>query len=104
MQRKKGQEAFYNSKKWKMCRAAYLSEHPFCERCAQRGIIRAADHVHHKKWLTEEDYKNPMVSLNHDLLESLCIDCHNAEHFCKPECDEELEFDADGNLKPIGGM
>ena len=102
MERKKGQEAFYKSKRWLKCRAAYISEHPFCERCESRGIIRAADHVHHKKWLNEEDYSNPLVALNHDLLESLCIDCHNAEHHRKAECNDDLEFDKDGNLRQVG--
>lgn len=33
-------KAFYNSKAWQDCRRAYLSEHPYCERCKAAGRIK----------------------------------------------------------------
>ena len=34
-------------KRWRDVRAAYLTEHPLCERCKREGIVRAATEVHH---------------------------------------------------------
>lgn len=93
------QKRFYASKKWQRCRDAYLSEHPCCERCAKRGIVSIAEHVHHIQELDEESYKNPMLSLNFDNLEALCFKCHQEEHHKFSECDEKLYFDANGDLK-----
>ena len=99
------QAAFYKTKKWKKCRAAYLSEHPCCERCEKAGLISIAVHVHHKKELTEDNYLDPNIALNPDNLEALCFACHQKEHHGKQEVGENLYFDADGNLiQDIGGL
>ncbi|BCZ48443.1 hypothetical protein psyc5s11_45100 [Clostridium gelidum] len=69
-------KAFYNSSAWKKCKASYIeSVHGLCERCERPGYI-----VHHKKELTSNNINDPNVTLNHDNLEYLCLDCHNAEH------------------------
>ena len=74
-------DAFYKSFAWKKCRDSYLnSVGRLCERCAAKGLIVPADQVHHKIKLTPQNINDPMVSLNHDNLEALCIDCHQAEH------------------------
>lgn len=52
-----------------------------CERCLAKGLVVPARIVHHKIYLTEENYRDPSVSLNLENLEALCQDCHNAEHF-----------------------
>lgn len=76
MPSKYGNEAFYNSKKWRRVSAAYLSsKHYLCERCGKPAQI-----CHHKKWLNESNVNNPEIALNFENLEALCIDCHNAEH------------------------
>ena len=93
------QKRFYASKKWQKCRDAYLSEHPVCERCLLVGRANPAEIVHHKEELNQDNYKDPFISLNPDNLEALCLECHNKEHFAAAEVDEELYFDADGNLK-----
>lgn len=96
------QNRFYKGRKWKRCRDAYISEHPFCERCMKLGIITAAEHVHHIIELNESNYKDPMIAFNPDNLESLCFECHKAEHepknTGKPATAEGLAFDSDGNL------
>lgn len=69
---------FYQSKAWRKCRAGYIAERRaidggLCERCRQvPGYI-----VHHKVWLTPQNINNPDISLCHDNLEYVCLDCHN---------------------------
>lgn len=75
------QVAFYHTAAWKKCRDAYAaSVGNLCERCADKGIIRAGYIVHHKEYITEENITDPAVLLSFDNLELLCQDCHNAEH------------------------
>lgn len=45
-----------------------------------RGIYTPAVHVHHMIWLTPENYKDAVVSLNHAKLRALCVECHNKRH------------------------
>ncbi len=95
------QKRFYSSKKWKACRAAYLSEHPLCERCQLVGIASVAEHVHHKIELTADTVHNPMLALNPDNLEALCFNCHQKEHHGRVEIDPSLYFDVNGNVKQL---
>ena len=97
------QDKFYKSRKWKACRKTYLSEHPMCERCAASGIATPAEHVHHKKELTEENFLEPLISLNPENLEALCFDCHRKEHhdgvkYGKREVGKDYYFDKNGNI------
>ena len=63
-------DRFYKTARWLRCRAAFLREHPFCNRCGE-----LADTAHHiieiKKGGARLDFEN---------LESLCISCHSKEH------------------------
>lgn len=78
---------FYKSTKWLKCRASYIAERRaidggLCERCRQvMGYI-----VHHVIWLTPENVNDPEITLNHDNLEYVCLDCHNrieeGERYC----------------------
>jgi len=90
---------FYNSKAWKLCRESYISKvFGLCERCGKPGKI-----VHHKVYLTPLNIDIPDVSLNHELLEYLCQDCHNKEHHgsAEPLVREGLMFDEYGNLVEV---
>ena len=79
-----GQKAFYKTKRWQRCRAAYASSvGGLCERCQAKGIIRPGYIVHHKEYITPENLNNPNISLSFDNLELLCMDCHNQEHFAR---------------------
>lgn len=90
---------FYASTAWKRVRSAYLSEHPYCERCLERGLIVPAEHVHHKAYIdTPEKVNNPMLALNYDNLESLCEPCHSKEHNAHDQAGTDLYFDSEGNL------
>ena len=51
--------------------------------------------VHHKEYVTDMNYEDDNVFFNIDNLESLCLECHNKEHF---EEKEEYEFDENGDL------
>lgn len=87
--------AFYSSKRWIKCSRAYMqSQNYVCERCNGVAAI-----CHHKVWLTPETVNDPTIALNWDLLECVCHDCHNKEHFTTPETRQGLMFDAEGNLK-----
>lgn len=55
--------------------------------------------MHHTTYLTPENINDPMVSLNHDVLEYLCQDCHNREHMEKySPIREDVMFDSNGDL------
>ena len=47
----------------------------------KKGYITPAQIVHHKIFLTEDNYKIPEISLNPNFLEAVCRDCHNNLHF-----------------------
>ncbi len=73
---------FYNTKQWKNLRNRYIKEHPFCEICESKGIIKLAEEIHHKeeflKGITDEDKWD--LLLDEDNLISLCSDCHHKIH------------------------
>lgn len=80
-------KVFYNSKAWKQCRSSYIrSVHGLCERCVKEGIrkkdgtIPTGDIVHHKIHLNEMNINDPSITLNHNNLEYLCLECHNKHH------------------------
>lgn len=87
----------YNSKKWKKVRNIKLAEYPFCERCLEKGLYVPAYIIHHKEYITDLNYSDADVFFNLDNLESLCIDCHNKEHF-EGKSNKEYMFDKDGNV------
>jgi len=92
-------QKFYNSKKWMNFRQMYLSEHPYCERCKQAGLIVPAEHVHHIIYITPENISNPYITLNAENVEALCQACHNREHHGNADLDDELMFDENGNIR-----
>ncbi len=92
---------FYNSKEWINCRASYLSTvHGLCEHCLERGDHVPGYIVDHIEELTPENIDDPLVSLNHDNLQYLCLPCHNTKTFGKDVevIREGLIFNEEGNL------
>lgn len=72
---------FYKSRQWQHCRQAYIkSVGGLCERCLAKGVIKPAEMVHHKVYISEKNINDPTVTLNWDNLEALCNDCHAEEH------------------------
>lgn len=91
-------KAFYKSRAWQDCRAAYIaSVHGLCERCLSHGRYRPGKIVHHTCYLTPDNINDPAVSLNFDNLEYLCQDCHNAEHHGAKDFCSKIFFDENGN-------
>ena len=85
----------YKSKQWQKVRNIKLSMQPFCERCLLQGIFTPAYIVHHKEYITDQNYFNDNVFFNIDNLESICLAHHNEEHFSDKK---EYIFDKEGNL------
>ena len=90
-------KAFYNSKRWKDCRRAYIAKRiaidgGMCETCHEApGYI-----VHHKTELTPDNINTPAVSLNWDNLELVCRSCHMKLHGNK----KRYSVDAFGRVFP----
>lgn len=91
---------FYNSKAWLDCRASYISSvDRLCERCLLNGRYTPGYIVHHVIYLTPDNINDPKITLNHELLEYLCIECHNREHFAEDYVTrDDVMFDDEGNL------
>ena len=74
-------KAFYHSPEWKHCQAEYVKQAGgLCERCRDKGIIRAGVIVHHKIKLTPENIHDPEVGVAFDNLQLLCRNCHAEVH------------------------
>ncbi len=59
---------------WKRIRDKHVSQHPFCEKCLEKGVLVPVDEVHHILPLSEggtHDKEN---------LISLCKSCHAKIH------------------------
>ena len=73
---------YYNTPQWKNLRNRYIKEHPFCEMCLEKGIVKSAEEVHHivpfGTGATEEERWNLLTSESNLL--SLCIPCHKKIH------------------------
>ena len=61
----------------------------------KNGIYNPVEIVHHKEYITDLNYEDDTVFFNIDYLESLCLDCHNKEHFAEKQ---EYCFDENGDL------
>lgn len=72
---------FYKGRQWQNVRNVVMDRsNGLCERCMERGEIKAADVVHHKVPLTEENMSDPDISLNPERCIALCNDCHTEVH------------------------
>jgi hypothetical protein len=75
-------KSFYASQRWITFRLGLINERGnTCSRCNQR-IAKSRDIIgHHKVELTPENVHDYSISLNPDLVELVCFDCHNKEHY-----------------------
>lgn len=65
-----------------------------CQRCGRPAKI-----VHHRVWLNEQNINDPDITLNAELLEPLCQECHTKEHLQNGgDTADGLTFDANGHL------
>ena len=95
-------KSFYNSTKWKKCRAAYInSVNGLCERCLDNGKYTPGYIVHHKQEITPDNINDQYITLNYDNFLYVCLDCHNYIHFGKYTRREDVAFDENGELIKI---
>ena len=84
----------YRKKRWRTCRAAFIAgrvaiDGGICQHCQDEpGYI-----VHHTIELAPENIDDSDIVYNHELLEYVCIACHNK---VDKEGGRRCLFDADG--------
>lgn len=73
---------YYNNSLWYHLREWYIKNHPLCERCLDKGIVKEAEDCHHKiPFLTgDTDEERWKLLLDEDNLQSLCSKCHTEIH------------------------
>lgn len=98
---------FYHSKTWENVRnLVWQRAHGLCERCAERGVVKPANVVHHSIPLSEENMNDPEIALNPERLVALCDDCHTEVHQMlgigamngRKEEKPRVLFDKEGNV------
>lgn len=91
-------KAFYRSKEWLTCRAAYIkSVFGLCERCRKPGKI-----LHHIKSLTPDNITDLNIALGWWNLRFVCKDCHELEHRDSLPTRDDVMFDERGQLVRSG--
>lgn len=84
-------KSFYKSRRWQKCRKNYIAyrisvDGGTCEIChKEQGYI-----VHHKRYITESNIKDPDITLNPTNLQYVCKECH-----------DKLEGHGVGKKKPL---
>ena len=92
-------KSFYQSTQWQDCRRAYIARvHGMCEHCLSKGKYNPGYIVHHKVTLTPGNINDPNITLNHEQLEYVCLDCHNEEHYGTPVTRDDVMFDSNGDV------
>ena len=98
---------FYKSRAWKRVRSVVLDRsHGLCERCADRGVVKPADVVHHTVPLNASNVTDPDIALNQERLLALCHECHTEVHQIlgvgalngHPPEEPRVRFDSEGNV------
>ena len=91
---------FYDSETWREVSRLYRrSVGGLCERCYERGIVRAASVVHHKVHLTPENITDPEIATGTENLIALCADCHAEVH----RGTRRWRVLPDGTIAPLSG-
>lgn len=79
--RKSERSKIYNTQRWKNLRYNYLINHPLCQICFARGILKPAEEVHHSdSFANYTGAKRIEVAFNKDNLVSVCKQCHRWLH------------------------
>ena len=72
---------FYGGAAWKSVRDfCFRRDKGLCQDCLQRGLVTAAEEVHHTVRLSSLNHNDPDVSLNPERCVSLCRKCHAQRH------------------------
>jgi 5-methylcytosine-specific restriction protein A len=80
--KRKERQRIYDTARWRSLRAAYLMEHPLCERCKENGRIKSAEDVHHRRtFVGIADFsEQKAVAYDYENLMAVCRQCHNELH------------------------
>lgn len=72
----------YATRRWRRLRALKLYDNPLCELCEQRGVVKPAIDVHHKRSFMSVSVAEGRDELAYDMdnLMSLCKECHQKIH------------------------
>lgn len=100
-------KSFYKSPEWARVRKYVLMRDKYkCQKCG-----KPAQEVHHKEHLSPENIWDVRITLNPMNLQSLCRDCHFAQHIedkaaglaklRHKDCDDGYMFDESGQLVPV---
>lgn len=72
-------QRFYKSKEWRYLRAVIIERDKWiCQYCGE--YILDIPEVDHEIELTAENYTDPAISLNPDLLKTMHHHCHDIRH------------------------
>ena len=76
---------FYASKVWRDFRTGLIAERSIkngckCEHCGKLMVEPSKMIGHHAEELTPENVNDYSISLNSELVELICYECHNEEH------------------------
>lgn len=82
MSQKKDKQKIYNSREWKLVRAAKLERSPLCEVCRDKGLAVSAQAVHHIIPIETATNFTEMKELafRYTNLLSVCFSCHSKIH------------------------
>lgn len=81
-QRRRERQKIYNTDRWRKLRLNYLSQHPLCEECLKKGIIKSAQDIHHviSFMITDDMCERERLAFDSSNLQALCRDCHCEKH------------------------
>src|SRR5260370_30978523 len=66
---------WYNNRRWRRKRAAWLAQHPLCVECEKCGVVTPASVVDHVV-----DHGNDWNAFWLNPIRSLCRECHERKH------------------------
>ena len=81
----------YDLQEWHRVRRHVLTEHPLCQHCEARGVIRPAHHVDHITPISKGG-----AWFDAENLQALCHDCHNRKTAADEGKRVQLGCGADG--------
>jgi 5-methylcytosine-specific restriction endonuclease McrA len=90
-------QRFYKSKPWRLMRAFIIDrDKGVCQKCGE--LIIGIPEVDHEIELTRENYQDPAISLNPELLRTMHHECHDERHSRFGGITKETIVDDDLNI------
>lgn len=75
-------QKIYQTKTWRELRKAYLMQHPLCEMCLGKDVVKPTQEIHHKVPISTGTTPEEMMDIAFDSnnLIGLCKECHHEIH------------------------